>query len=90
MIDNFYITFTSTIYEKLLLRGMSILYKGCERVIDIIERDDKNVDKISKIYLTSNIFGDTETTCIYIQDIDAVLIWRVAYCIENKRATSRL
>jgi hypothetical protein len=91
LIDNFYITFSPIVYEKLLLRGMSILYQGFERIIDIIEYYDIDGDnKISKIYLNSVISGDTETMYITVQDIDAILIWRVAYCIENRKPISRL
>lgn len=88
IIDYFYIKFSPSSYDKILVHGMSILYKGCERIISSIERE--NSGKITKLYLTSRIFGDNETTCIHIEDVDAVLIWRVAFCIECRRLNSRL
>lgn len=88
LIDYFYIKFVSTIYDKILFHGMRILCKGYERTIASIERDNNN--KIIKIYLFNEMPLEPEVKNINIDDIDAVLIWRAAFCILPKKMISRL
>lgn len=94
LIDYFYISFRPEIYNNILCKGMSIMYKGNERIIDHIEQMYENNEKTIKIYLASELFGeismDFDKTCIYVKDIDAILIWRVAYCITNSITTNVL
>lgn len=91
IIDYFYISFRSSIYHKLLLRGTTIIYKHDERIIDHIEYSENR--RISKIYLQSKLFGEipmdlNDKICITVDTVDAVLIWRVAYCITNTITTA--
>jgi len=77
-IDYFYITLEKEIYNKILLRGWKIIYRGQEKVIGNIEKNINGI--ITKIH-TQHMFDAYNETEIDIENIDAILIWRVAYNI---------
>ena len=59
------------------------MHKGKEKIIGEIFRDER--DNITHITTQSELlFGISEEKTIPIHEIDAVLIWRVAYCITAK------
>lgn len=82
MIDYFYVKFDPSLYHTILLRGWNVLYKGKEKIIgDIVRGND---GKIIEIYTQSDFFGiDYPPTLIQMSEIDAILIWRVAYQISE-------
>jgi hypothetical protein len=82
MVDYFYITFESKVYDSLLVRGWSVIYNGEEIILGDIERD--RAGKITKMYKQNvNVCYEDETE-IDVKNIYAILIWRVAFCIENQ------
>jgi len=78
LVDHFYISFSQDIYEDVLLQGWAIIYNNKECVISSIKRD--NNGKITKI---NTIIGDSEIE-IDINNINAILIWRIAFDINHK------
>ena len=81
LIDYFYVTFDKNVYNKMLLRGWNILYNDKETIVGHIERNDDG--EITKIYSQNELFGITESP-ICMENINAILIWRVAYNIIRR------
>ena len=79
IVDYFYITFNINIYDILLKRGWNIIYKNQKAVLGNVIRN-KTTQNIEKLYIQYNFsYDETE---INIEDIDSILIWRIAYKIE--------
>jgi len=78
MIDYFYIAFDKSVYNDILQRGLPIIYNGREHTISEIDRNEKG--EITNIYIYHDACG-IDKTPIQMENIDAVLIWRVAYTI---------
>ena len=68
-VDYFYITFSQDIYFKLLLRGSEIIYN----------HDISIVDSMTKMTLQSFPYSETS---LNLDNINAMLVWRVAYNIK--------
>jgi hypothetical protein len=82
MVDYFYITFDRDTYDTLLSRGLYILYRGRPVVLGNIYRDDAG--KIIQVFAQPH--QDTTINIEYeinIEDITAILIWRMGYSIEH-------
>jgi len=79
--DYFYITFDKKVYHSLLIKGWSIIYEKKECILGTVERNKNN--EITKIYVLHELqlLGEKE---INIDEIDAILIWRVSYKITHK------
>ena len=78
-VDYFYIKFDIDILNKILLRGLSVVYNNEKIIIGNIERDENN--KITKLFQQKMFLSDEYL--IDINKIDAVLIWRIAYIISK-------
>ena len=65
----------------MLLRGWNILYNDKETIVGHIERNDDG--EITKIYSQNELFGITESP-ICMENINSILIWRVAYNIIRR------
>ena len=79
IVDYFYITFNINIYDILLKRGWNIIYKNQKAVLGNVIRN-KTTQNIEKLYIQYDYsYDETE---INIEDIDSILIWRIAYKIE--------
>jgi hypothetical protein len=79
-VDHFYIQFSPEVYSNLLMRGSEIIYnRNCESV-GTIQRD--SFDSITKLTLQSRspFSSDTEGSP---NNINAMLIWRIAYNIQR-------
>jgi hypothetical protein len=82
-VDYFYVKFDHTIYHSILQRGWSVIYKGSEQVIGDVERDKSN--QITRIFIQ---FAQIPEEEISLKNIDAILIWRVGYKINQLKYTN--
>ena len=80
-IDYFYVSFPNEVYYKLLRRGSEIMYNYTQAIIGNIVLD--NTGKIERIYKQTPFCG-TELE-INFHQINAMLVWRVAYDIKLDR-----
>jgi len=78
IVDYFYVTFTPDVYSKLLLRGSEIIYNHNSSVIGKIVVDSHN-NIITEMTLQFLHAGDQIANP---NNINAMLIWRVAYDIQ--------
>lgn len=78
-VDYFYVKFDIEIYNKLLKRGLNIIYNNKPEILgNIIYNHETH--KIQKIYIQyNNCSYETE---IKIKNINSILIWRIAYKIN--------
>ena len=86
-IDYFYVTLDPSVYHSILLPGWSVIYQGKERVLSYIERGEDG--KITGLYSNAgfgNMMMDEMKVPIKMEDIYAILIWRVAYQISKRDA----
>jgi hypothetical protein len=60
------------------MRGWSVIYKGEQRVIGDVEKNDQC--QITRLFIQSKFFM-IEDQIINMTDIDAILVWRVAFAI---------
>jgi hypothetical protein len=82
MVDYFYITFDLDTYDTLLSRGLYILYQGQPVVLGNVYRD--NAGKITQVFTQPHYYTTIRIEHeIKIEDINAILIWRVGYSIEH-------
>ena len=79
IVDHFYIKFDIDILNKILLRGLPVVYNNERIIIGNIERDKNN--KIIKLF-QQKMLSPIEYV-IDINKINAVLIWRIAYIISK-------
>jgi hypothetical protein len=77
-IDYFYVSFPNNVYCQLLTRGSEIIYNYTQAIIGNIVLD--NTGKIERIYRQAPLCG-TELE-INFHQINAMLVWRVAYDIK--------
>jgi len=77
-IDYIYVSLDDAVYSKLLMRGWSVIYKGEQRVIGDVEKNDQC--QITRLFIQSKFFM-IEDQIINMKDIDAILVWRVAFAI---------
>jgi hypothetical protein len=80
-IDYFYVSFPNNVYCQLLTRGSEIIYNYTQAIIGNIVLD--NTGKIERIYKQEPFCG-TEVE-INFHQINAMLVWRVAYDIKLER-----
>ena len=76
-------SFEKNIYELLLLRGWRVIYDGKEITLGDVERD--MYGRIIKIYKQNiNPYTQNEKEVeINIENIDAILIWRLEFSINK-------
>jgi len=77
-IDYFYVSFPNNVYCQLLTRGSEIIYNYTQAIVGNIVLD--NTGKIERIYRQVPFCG-TELE-INFHQINAMLVWRVAYDIK--------
>ncbi len=80
-IDYFYVSFPNEVYCQLLRQGSEIIYNYTQAIIGNIVLD--NTGKIERIYKQKPFCG-TELE-INFHQINAMLVWRVAYDIKLDR-----
>jgi hypothetical protein len=78
MVDYFYIQFNKEIYNLLLKRGLDAIHQHQPVVLGNIVRD--NSGKITQLFTQKMFSPETE---IHLDDINAMLCWRVAYDIQK-------
>jgi hypothetical protein len=76
-VDYFYITFDKNVYDKILLKGVN----DKDKVIVDIERNE--FGEIVRLYIQCDENDTFIGEEINIEDINAILIWRVAFNIEK-------
>jgi hypothetical protein len=78
-VDYFYVSFEANVYAKLLMRGSEVIHNHNNQVIGnvILDNTKDNIVKLTIQYPLS-----TQEAEIRPSDINAILIWRDAYCIE--------
>ena len=79
-VDYFYITFDKNVYDKILLKGWNIIVNDKDKVIANIERNE--LGEIVRLYIQCDENDTFIGEEINIEDINAILIWRVAFNIE--------
>jgi hypothetical protein len=79
-VDHFYITFAAGVYAKLLMRGSEIVYQHGTRVIGRINTNSARdqIKNMTMQYPYSNTILDANP-----KNINAMLVWRVAYNITS-------
>lgn len=80
LVDYFYISFSNEIYNLLLKRGSEVIYNHNPVTIGEIITDKSG--KIQKLYRQERFSGEYE---IKFGNINAVLIWRIAYDIKHEK-----
>ena len=78
MVDYFYIQFAKEDYDKLLMRGLDVIYQHSPVVLGSIQRDTSG--NIVKLYTQQPFMPETE---IHLDGINAMLCWRIAYKIKK-------
>lgn len=78
MVDHFYIQFNKEIYHLLLKRGLDVIYQHQPVVLGDVKRDKSG--KIVQLFTQKMFLPETE---IHLDDINAILCWRVAYDIQK-------
>lgn len=85
MLDYFYITFDTDTYHDLLMKGLMVIHDGKQKVVGSIQKNAENkVEKITvDIHLDQYGLGISSLTDeITIEEIEAILVWRVAFVID--------
>jgi hypothetical protein len=82
-VDYFYVKFDIKIYNKLLKRGLNIIYNNKPEILGNIIYNHKT-QHIQKIYIQHDAQSDAQRdeTEIKLENINSMLIWRVAYKIN--------
>jgi hypothetical protein len=78
MVDYFYIQFTKEIYHLLLNRGLDVIYQHQPVVLGDVNRN--NSGKITQLFTQKMFSPETE---IHLDEINAMLCWRIAYDIQK-------
>lgn len=76
-VDYFYIQFSEDDYHKLLMRGLDIILNHQLVVLGNVVRDRSG--KIERLYTQQPFVDETE---INIRNVNAMLVWRVAFDIK--------
>jgi len=85
-VDYFYVKFDKDVYSSLLTRGWNIIYQRKECILGNVEKNDRG--EITRIFIQpdfiqyESIQNETE---IDLDKIDAILVWRVAFRIEENK-----
>jgi hypothetical protein len=78
-VDYFYVAFDRCVYDKILLRGWNVIHNGAIRILGDVERNV--LGEITKLHIQfPHIIDEFE---IDVVGIDAILIWREGFVIEN-------
>ena len=77
-VDYFYVTFEPNVYAKLLRRGSDVIHNHNDQVIGNVILDNTK-ENVTKVTLQYPLFSQETEICL--SDINAMLIWRVGYCI---------
>ena len=81
-VDYFYITVDENFLHELLLRGSEVIVNSQRQAIGNVEKD--NHGKIKKLFIQfTGPFASKEKE-ILLQDINAILVWRIAYNIQPR------
>ena len=80
-IDYFYVSFPNEVYCQLLCRGSEVIYNYTQATIGNVVLDSNG--KIEKIYRQDPLCGSEYE--INFHQINAMLVWRVAYDIKSIR-----
>jgi hypothetical protein len=86
-VDYFYIQFPDSVYHELLQRGFEILYRNRPVIIGTIHRNP-TANYIEKLY-TQEKYCKVEVE-IDIKDINAILVWRIAFDIQPSKNMAKL
>jgi hypothetical protein len=78
-VDYFYVKFNIELYNKLLKRGLNIIYNNKAEILGNIIYNHKT-QQIQKIYIQHNL--SSHETEIKLENINSILIWRVGYKIN--------
>jgi len=82
-IDYFYIKFHPDIYHRLLSKGYKVIHNRIRKTIGNIVRNPED-NKIQKIYRQEDFpCVSSYEYEINFEEIDAILIWKVAFRIEE-------
>ena len=81
-VDHFYIKFANENYNKLLCRGLDIIYNHSPAILGNVVRNN-NSQIITELYTQNSSPGYYNETKIDINFINAILIWRVAFDISS-------
>ena len=79
-VDYFYISFEKTVYDSLLQRGWKVIYNRKEITLGNVERNAAG--EITNIFKQYDFSSSTEEPEIQLENINAILIWRVKFSIE--------
>jgi len=80
-VDYFYIKFDIDTLDSLCMRGLPIIYKHRPAILGYVIRS-KTTKKIEQIYTQDGSPVSSREEQINLNDINAVLVWRVAYSIK--------
>lgn len=87
LIDYFYIQFPEPMYHELLKRGWEVMYRNRAVIIGTIRRNT-TTNCIEKLY-TQEKYCTVELE-IDIKDINAILVWRIAFDIQPAKNVAKL
>jgi len=81
-VDYFYIQFSNDDYDKILVRGLEVIYDHKSVILGDIIRDSTR--KITKLYI-QNMYSPVhiEPKQIYLENMNAVNIWRAGWDIQK-------
>jgi hypothetical protein len=80
-IDYFYISFNDKAYDKILCRGLEIIYNHNPAILGNVRRNKNR--EIEEVFTQSSGPYSKETE-ISIRNVNAILIWREAFTILAK------
>jgi hypothetical protein len=80
-VDYFYVSFQQDVYNKLLKRGWDVIYNHREVVLGDVEKTN---ERISRLTIQDVSLFPTMDQEIKLKNINAILVWRVAFEIKHK------
>jgi len=81
-VDYFYITVDQNFLHELLLRGSEVIVNSQRQTIGNVEKD--NHGKIKNLFIQFTAPFAPKEKEISLQDINAILVWRIAYNIQPR------
>lgn len=83
-VDYFYIKFSKDVYNNLLQRGWEIIYNNQPAIIGNVVRNN-NTNDIEQLYIQYPypMMSKKEEIEIQLENINAILMWRIAYEIRE-------
>jgi len=81
-VDYFYIKVDQNLLHELLLRGSEVIVNSQRQTIGNVEKD--NHGKIKKLFIQFTCPFASKEKEILLQDINAILVWRIAYNIQTR------